>query len=280
MNLLIRASDLENGHNIIIPDSLKLLEYIHFSSLLLSAENEVYEFFTGDDEFGMDVLSGSCSIDVHFFDGNGKFTFEATRENPFTEPPSMLYLPRETHARFTCLHPPLEALIVGVPSEERQDPVYIPSQNAPRFDFGRNNWSRTVYPSIGPNVQASRLMMGETHTSSGNWSSYPPHKHDDPSADEIPSEEIYHFRFNPPQGFGLQSVWTAPEAQAEPINETYRLQHGDTVIIPRGFHPVVVAPGFEMITVWAFAGKQRAWDSWRSDPLIESLLRGDAPKGR
>jgi 5-deoxy-glucuronate isomerase len=279
MDLLIRANELQNGHNTIIPRSLKSLEFIHFSSLNLSAANEEYDFFTGDEEFGIDIFSGSCSIEVDCSTDNGKFSIEATRENPFIEPPSMLYLPRETHARFTCLQPPLEALIVGVPSGDRQEAVYIPSQNAPRFDFGRDNWSRTVYPSIGPDVQASRLMMGETHTSSGNWSSYPPHKHDDLSADEIPSEEIYHFRFNPPQGFGFQSVWTAPETLSDPIDETYRLQHRDTVLIPRGFHPVVVAPGFEMITVWAFAGKQRAWASWKADSYIESLVMGNAPKG-
>ena len=77
---------------------------------------------------------------------------------------------------------------------------------------GRDNWQRTVYSALDENVPAERLLAGETLTPSGNWSSFPPHKHDRSNPpQEAVLEEVYYFRVRPAQGFGFIWTYTAPE---------------------------------------------------------------------
>ena len=76
---------------------------------------------------------------------------------------------------------------------------------------GRDNWQRTVYSALAEDVPAQRLLAGETLNPPGNWSSYPPHKHDrlNPPQEAV-LEEVYFFRIKPAQGFGLMWTYTAP----------------------------------------------------------------------
>ena len=88
---------------------------------------------------------------------------------------------------------------------------------------------------------------------SGNWSSYPSHRHDvnNPPA-ELDMEETYFYLFDPVQGFGFQSIYTPDGA----LNEAYRVQDHDTVAIAEGYHPLVGAPGYQMYYLWTMAGSQ------------------------
>ena len=119
------------------------------------------------------------------------------------------------------------------------------SNGAQRFcieKVGKENWSRTVFTHIADNVDAAHLIAGETLNRPGGWSSCPPHKHDrfvPPS--EVPMEEVYYFQVEPKQGFGFMRVYTDP-ADTEPFDHAYPVEHGDTVLIPRGYHPVVACP--------------------------------------
>jgi 5-deoxy-glucuronate isomerase len=219
----------------------------------------------------LDVLSGACTLTLEGEWGSVWYEKVGQRDSPFAGPPSMVYVPRDTDLTITCLASPLSAVVVRAPSRRDTAPVLINAGDVPFESFGRGNWQRDVYPCIGPNVDADRIMMGETHLPSGNWGSYPPHKHDQDKPPEMVSEEIYHFLINPPHGFGMQALWTAPGA-SQPINDAYLLRNGDTVVIPCGYHPTVVAPGFRMITVWAYAGEARVWGSWAVDPTYVELL--------
>jgi 5-deoxy-glucuronate isomerase len=116
---------------------------------------------------------------------------------------------------------------------------------------GRPGWQRDVHDVISPAVPAQHLLVGETFNEPGQWSSFPPHKHD--GADGEPAlEEVYYYRFDPPTGFGFQGLY---EAGGE--GHAVFLHHGTIVGIPRGYHPVCAAPGYRLYYLWALVGDQR-----------------------
>jgi 5-deoxy-glucuronate isomerase len=271
MDLLYPAPPPSEGLSVITSPPLPL-KWLGLSRLMLKSTNDSYAFETDQYEIGMDLLYGTCKITLRGPWGESSYSHIGERLDPFSGPPNMVYIPRETEGTVTCITGPLEALVVRAPAQHKLTPRLITFDSVIKRSFGRDNWERAVYASIGPDIDTDRIMMGETHTPSGNWSSYPPHKHDVERDGEIPSEEIYHFLIEPPHGFGVQCLWTAADYPAEKINETYRLHHRDTVLIPGGYHPVSVAPGFRMITVWAFAGEKRAWESWKADPTFTEAL--------
>jgi 5-deoxy-glucuronate isomerase len=119
-------------------------------------------------------------------------------------------------------------------------------------EAGTGNWSRTIRTLLGPDDDAGRLIVGETINPPGNWSSYPPHKHDRhaPPA-EVALEEVYFYRFKPEGGFGVQLIYDEASEHAHVVRD------GDAVAIPAGYHPVVAAPGYAMYYLWVMAGEGR-----------------------
>jgi 5-deoxy-glucuronate isomerase len=242
------------------------LRWLGLGQLHLGTLNTQHVWVTGENEFSIDILEGSCSATFWGKWGEVSYPHAGERTDPFSGPPTMFYVPRQTSVQLTCTRAPLSALVVSAPSVRDTLPVLVQGSTTPCQDFGSANWQRQVYLSIGPTIDADRIMMGETHTPSGNWSSYPPHKHDVETDREKPQEEIYYFLFDPAHGFGMQYLWSSPDDQRTPIDEAYALHTGDAVVIPRGYHPNVVAPGFRMVTVWAFAGESRVWAAWSDNP--------------
>jgi 5-deoxy-glucuronate isomerase len=117
---------------------------------------------------------------------------------------------------------------------------------------GSGNWSRSIRTVLGPDDEAGRLIVGETVNPSGNWSSYPPHKHDrqDPPR-EVALEEVYFYRLKPEGGFAVQIVYGDGKETARIVRD------GDVIAISSGYHPVVVAPGYELYYLWVMAGEGR-----------------------
>ena len=96
-------------------------------------------------------------------------------------------------------------------------------------------------------MPAQRLLVGETFNAPGEWSSFPPHKHDGHDG-EPALEEVYYFRFDRPDGFGFQGLYEHAGSE-----EAVFLRHGAVVGIPRGYHPVCAAPGYRLYYFWALA---------------------------
>ena len=95
-------------------------------------------------------------------------------------------------------------------------------------------------------------MLGETINPPGNWSSYPPHKHDRHAPpEEVALEEVYYYRFKPEGGFGVQLIYDDHDERAQVVRD------GDVVAIPSGYHPVVAAPGYSLYYLWVMAGEGR-----------------------
>ena len=103
--------------------------------------------------------------------------------------------------------------------------------------------------------------------SSGHSSSYPPHKHDSAGTDETALEETYYHQLNPPQGFAFQRVYTDDRS----LDEAMAVEHRDTVMVPRGYHPCAVPYGYDLYYLNTMAGPERRW-AFKNDPAHEWML--------
>ena len=121
---------------------------------------------------------------------------------------------------------------------------------------GSGTNTRYVRNILDDQAQAESLLVVEVITPAGHWSSYPPHKHDrNAFPQETQLEETYYHRLSPPQGFAFQRVYTDDRA----IDETYAVEDGDVVMVPRGYHPVGAAHGYELYYLNVMAGPERKW---------------------
>ena len=101
-------------------------------------------------------------------------------------------------------------------------------------------------------MPAQRLLVGETFNAAGQWSSFPPHKHD--GGDGEPAlEEVYYYRFDRPDGFGFQGLYEHADPERDGSERAVFLRHGAVVGIPRGYHPVCAAPGYRLYYLWALS---------------------------
>jgi 5-deoxy-glucuronate isomerase len=140
---------------------------------------------------------------------------------------------------------------------------------------GTGTNTRYVRNILSETMPAESLLIVEVITPGGNWSSYPPHKHDTAIAgQETALEETYYHRFKPPQGFGFQRVYTG----RGDLDESLCIQDGDVVMVPRGYHPVCAAHGYDLYYLNVMAGPHRAWVI-RNDPQHEWLLRDAMNRG-
>ena len=115
---------------------------------------------------------------------------------------------------------------------------------------------------------AAHLLVVEVRTPAGHSSSYPPHKHDtEAPPSETQLEETYYHRLNPPQGFAFQRVYTDDRS----LDEACAVENNDLVMVPRGYHPVVVPHGYESWYLNVMAGPHRLW-VFRNDPAHEWML--------
>ncbi len=121
---------------------------------------------------------------------------------------------------------------------------------------GSGQTARRVHHLLPPSAEAGRLIAFEVFTPGGNWSSYPPHKHDteDPPT-EARLDELYFYRFARPGGFCLQRVYTADRS----LDESLAPGDGDIVLVPAGYHPVGVPAGYDAYYLNVMAGPKRDW---------------------
>ncbi len=205
------------------------------------------------------------------------------RRGVFTDAPWAVYLPPGAQAQIAPEGDVLHAALVRAPSASRAPAALVRPADLERRVVGAGNWERVVYNVVDATRGAARLMVGETINPPGNWSSYPPHKHDTwTEAGELPMEEVYFYLTRPDGGFGLQMLYTAP-GHPEPIDAVYRVGAGDLLVIPRGYHPVVAAAGYDLFYLWAMAGEESRYGAWSDDPAHawirerELLRAGRAP---
>ncbi len=175
----------------------------------------------------------------------------ATRSDVFAAPASAVYLPPGCKVDVVAYAHTELALAASVGGELRAPEDAAPASVAPYdvvvHDRGRPGWQRAVHDIVADTVPAQRLLVGETFNAEGEWSSFPPHKHD--GGDGEPAlEEVYYYRFDRPDGFGFQGLY-----ERDGDERAVFLRHGAVVGIPRGYHPVCAAPGYRLYYLWALA---------------------------
>jgi 5-deoxy-glucuronate isomerase len=234
---------------------------------------------TGHEECCLVLLRGHCTI-----------TFAATtavlgpRLDVFHSYPHALYLPPNT--AFQIQADELTELGDGrasVPRNQRErlKARVIRPQDCGFEIRGGGNATRQIVDVIRPDFPAARLMVCEVFTPAGNWSSYPPHKHDvDRPPGEVKLEEIYYYRFDQPDAFGIQRIYD------ERADRAMTVRHGDVTLIRSGYHPFVAAYGYNAYYLNVLAGTRRsmaasddpryaAWRAWPPpDPRVPLVPRG------
>jgi 5-deoxy-glucuronate isomerase len=149
---------------------------------------------------------------------------------------------------------PLEIAFFTAPAAGPGEAFLVRPEAVVAREVGRESWRRSVQNILDARHPVEKLLVGETYNIPGGWSSYPPHKHDEFLPErEVSLEEVYHFRLNPPQGFGFQRIYSP----ANGLDEAYVIKDGDSVSIPCGYHPVAAAPGYSLYYLWGLAGEKR-----------------------
>jgi 5-deoxy-glucuronate isomerase len=263
MNRHIKAQKDGKFQKIVPPGTMRFLD---FARLLLSAGGK-HSDATGSREYVFDIFSGRCTMRVKTNDGTEReFRSLGERNDVFAGPPVMVFVPPQATYEIEATTGHLDVGIFSAKSQSTTRPQMLAGKDVVAREAGRDNWQRKVYSALAENFPAERLLAGETLNPSGNWSSYPPHKHDraDPPKEAV-LEEIYFFRVKPTQGFGFIWTYTAPD-DPEGFSTVFVVEDGDTVLLPKGFHPVVAAPGYELHYTWVLAGEERRYGAWADDP--------------
>ncbi len=216
------------------------------------------------------VLTGICDIAV----GGRLFPQVGGRASLFdAAAPGAVYVPAGEVFSVTATAA-AEVAICSAPGRPGRSPRLIGAADMSEEVRGKGTNTRYVRNILPETREADSLLVVEVITPGGHWSSYPPHKHDTAAAgQETALEEIYYHRLDPPQGFAFQRVYT----DQRDLDETLCVHDGDLVLVPRGYHPVSAAPGYDLYYLNVMAGPQRRW-MVRNDPEHAWLAgNGGAP---
>lgn len=237
------------GYQEVITDEAKL-DVIGFDLIRLNPGESMTQE-SGEYELGLVILSGNCDITV----GTLQATDLGKRRNVFDGKPTTVYVPRDTE--YTVKANDLGMLEIGVckvKADKKYEPFVVLPEEITTEHRGKLNWQRDVNDIITAKYEGKvdKIVLGETYGCAGQWSSYPSHKHDtDNMPYEVNMEEIYHFKVNPGQGFGIQVMYNDDMT----LKESYIVRDGDSIAIKDGYHPVAAAPGYSVYYLWVMAGK-------------------------
>jgi 5-deoxy-glucuronate isomerase len=263
-NVLIRSTHDPNDPDRILSITPEVAgwEYISFQTRRL-ATGQSWSFSSRENELAIVNLSGTYTVQTN----QGNWSDIGNRENVFTGAAHVLYLPRHTDFTITA-EKDGEFAVTWVPTDEDHDPWLIQPSDVPISIRGGDNVCRQINDLLPPGSPVHRLVLVEVYTPSGNWSSYPPHKHDVHIEDEAGNlveadlEEVYFYKIDKPEGYAYQRVYTderSPLHQAGyPIDALVRAENNCAVLVPEGYHPVVSAPGYTTYYLNVLAGSAQS----------------------
>jgi 5-deoxy-glucuronate isomerase len=209
---------------------------------------DVFRTATKNEEAAFVFLGGTCVADW----GQG-LKHLGKRNNVFDGLPYTLYLPAQSEVSFTA-ETICEIAECRVPSEAHHEPRLITPDDVATGPRGGGNVSRQIVDIITPAFPADKLVVIEVYTPSGNWSSFPPHKHDTHNPPkEVDLDEIYYFRIAQPGGFALQHLYSDKDQDGR----TVKARDGDAVMVRDGYHSVAAGPGYDTYYLNFLAGTSR-----------------------
>ena len=238
----IPPNDNKNIPIIDIDDSRVPLNYFNIVKL---KKDQSFEFKIPGYETCIVPATGTVEVNVEgeLYDSLGQRTIDV-----WDGEPEGVYVPSNIKAEFVCTTNDAEVFIAGAKYEKTLEPFSVRANEIDKVQYGSDDTKthRKIKHILGANHhdKVGRLLCNELYTvGQGGWSGFPPHKHD---TDRLPKEtrhdETYNYRFKPNNGFGFQLF----QAENNSVGNAAHIIDGSTVVIESGYHPCVVAPGYEM----------------------------------
>jgi 5-deoxy-glucuronate isomerase len=219
-----------------------------------------WEGNTENNEYLFVLLGGNFLAET----SAGKWETKNGRKDVFSGLPHALYLPPSTEYKITCPDGALDMAIGWCTTEKRYPARFITPDDVVNMEIefrGGDNASRQINRILPPGSQCDKLVCVEVYTPSGNWSSFPAHKHDTRKTDpqtghllEACLEEIYFYKIDKPQGFAIQKVYNDTRS----IDEIAEAHNNDVVLVPEGYHPVIAGHGYNVYYLNFLAGSDQS----------------------
>ncbi len=251
--LLIHSSakPRPNGNVVSVTPKSAAWRYVGFDVYRL-ARGASLEWTKDGNEVCAVILSGRADVSFAGQEWRGvggrATVFDGAGESVYAPPGGTL---RVSGATEVC-----EVALCWAPATHGVDPALIRATDVNVFTRGSGRTERTIHNILMEDRPAESLLVTEVVTSGGNWSSYPPHKHDtDDPPRETYLEETYYHRMKRPEGFAVQLVYTDDRS----VDEALHVRDGDVVLVPRGYHPVAAVPGYDLYYLNVMAGPARRW---------------------
>jgi 5-deoxy-glucuronate isomerase len=220
--------------------------YLSFS--VVELDDRPLQLGEPQQEVAVVILAGGASVQVR-----GGQTFEMPgRASVWDGKAWALYLPAGVSASAVAREGRATVAVASAPSSRSGEPILVRPSDVEVEVRGAGNATRQINHIITPDFPADRLEVVEVYTPSGNWSSWPPHKHDtDDMPREAVLEEIYHYRFRRPEAWGVQRLYGGS------ADGLWAVGDGETVIVRDGYHPFVATHGDDAYYLNALAGDIR-----------------------
>ncbi|WP_105401556.1 5-deoxy-glucuronate isomerase [Neorhizobium sp. T7_12] len=225
---------------------------------------------TGETEVILVLVEGRADISG----GGNAFGELGDRMNVFErKPPHCVYVPAgsdwSAKATTECT-----LAVCTAPAKPGREAAVIGPEGLSLNTRGKDANTRYIFPiAMEERDVADSLLVTEVFTPAGNWSSYPPHRHDEDNFPDMTYlEETYYHRLNPAQGFGFQRVFTEDGS----LDETMAVSDHDLVLVPKGHHPCGAPYGYEMYYLNVMAGPIRKW-RFKNHPDHDWIFRRDNP---
>ncbi len=255
-NLLIRSQDT-GGTGVFAQVSAEQAgwDFLNMAARRLNM-GDTWSGSTGDFEYAHVILGGTCTIHT----SQGDFKHVGRRRDVFSGMPYALYLSRGVDFEIEALSDGFEVASCWVPATEDHPARLVTPKDSAIELRGGGNASRQINSILPPGFDCQRIVAVEVYTPSGNWSSYPPHKHDihrvapDGKLLEADLEEIYFYKIDRREGYAYQRVYTGDHS----IDALMLARNHDAVLVPEGYHPVVSAPGYTTYYLNFLAGSAQS----------------------
>lgn len=241
----------DNKNRPLVDENNGVMKRTYFNIVRLN-QGEVYENTLNNFESVYSMMSGSCDIKTC------GITFEkVSRKDIWSGYADSVYVPTGGSVTVKALCDGTEIAVAGGLCQEVYKPFRVTPEEVEVVDVGSNDThsSRRICHMLGQKDEGrtGNLLVSECMPENGCWSGYPPHKHDtENGSEESDFEEIYHYRFNPENGFGMQLVY-----QSDGSYQAFMTKSGDTCLIDRGYHPTVASPGHSGYIFTILVGKCR-----------------------
>ncbi len=246
----------KDGYTPVVKPGKDGIEFLELGVLRLPP-GRTYRGASEGSEVCLVLLGGLANVMA----GEARFGSIGGRANVFAGRATAVHIPPGLKFKVEAVGA-LEVAVVKSPSDLPGEPRLIGPEKVKVATRGKDTFERQVHDIIDPSFPSKRLLVGETFNPPGKWSSYPPHKHDTAAPpDETRMEEVYLFKVNPPQGFGLQRVYS-PERKSDQV---FVVRDNSVAKLPFGYHPVGAAPGYALYYLWILAGEPRNY-ILRDDP--------------